>query len=122
MPVQDVRKIITLMATYGREKFRIKKSHITGSGTNIFIKLLVCVKLLTVSANSGISGIIEASGVIVGKTLSSKEVLLIGKFFQNDFKTFYTKYGDLFVGLCAVLLLGLVLIRLRLGLIVSDKV
>ncbi|MDR2665928.1 MAG: apolipoprotein N-acyltransferase [Endomicrobium sp.] len=77
-------------------------------------------KPVIVSANSGISGIIEASGVIVGKTLSSKEVLLIGKFFQNDFKTFYTKYGDLFVGLCAISLLGLAL--LRLGLIVSGEV
>ena len=77
-------------------------------------------KPVIVSANSGISGIIEASGVIVGKTLSSKEVLLIGKFFQNDFKTFYTKHGDLFVGLCVILLLGLVF--LRLGFIVIGKV
>ncbi|GMO66902.1 MAG: apolipoprotein N-acyltransferase [Endomicrobiia bacterium] len=76
-------------------------------------------KHVIVSANSGISGIIEASGVIIEKTLSSKEVLLIGKFFQNDFKTFYTKYGDLFVNLCAILLLGLVL--LRLGFIFSGK-
>ncbi|MDR1784506.1 MAG: apolipoprotein N-acyltransferase [Endomicrobium sp.] len=77
-------------------------------------------KSVIVSANSGISGIIEASGIIVGKTLPSKEILLVGKFFQNDFKTFYTKYGDLFVGLCAILFLCSVL--LRLSFVVFGKI
>jgi len=70
-------------------------------------------KTIIVSANSGISGIIDASGIVVKKTLSSKGVLVTGKFLQNDFKTFYTKYGDLFVGLCVATLLGLALLRLR---------
>lgn len=57
-------------------------------------------KDVIVSANSGISGIIEASGIIIDKTPSSKSALLKGTFHQNDFKTFYTKYGDVFVYLC----------------------
>jgi len=70
-------------------------------------------KAVIVSANSGISGIIEASGIVVKKTSSSESVLLTGTFIQNDFKTFYTKYGDLFVYLCAGLLLVLVFLKLR---------
>ncbi|MDR0800176.1 MAG: apolipoprotein N-acyltransferase [Endomicrobium sp.] len=71
-------------------------------------------KAVIVSANSGISGIIEASGVVVERTPSSKNILLTGKFLQNDFKTFYTKYGDLFVNACAGLLLALlILFKLR---------
>ena len=71
-------------------------------------------KAVIVSANSGISGIVEASGVIVERTSSSQNVLLTGKFLQNDFKTFYTKYGDLFVSACAGLLLALlILFKLR---------
>lgn len=42
MPVQDLKKkMTTLMAAYRREKSRIKKSRITGSGTYIFLTLLV---------------------------------------------------------------------------------
>jgi apolipoprotein N-acyltransferase len=57
-------------------------------------------KDVTVSANSGISGIIEASGIIIDRMPSSKNALLKGAFYQNDFKTFYTKFGDVFVYLC----------------------
>jgi apolipoprotein N-acyltransferase len=71
-------------------------------------------KSFIISANSGISGIIEASGLVVERTLSAEKALLTGKFFQNDFKTFYTKYGDLFVGLCAGLFLVLLLLRFRI--------
>jgi apolipoprotein N-acyltransferase len=57
-------------------------------------------KTVIISANSGISGIIDASGEIIDSTLISKRVLLSGVFYQNDFKTFYTKYGDLFAYIC----------------------
>ncbi len=50
-------------------------------------------KAIIVSANSGISGIIEASGVITEKTKSAESILLTGKFLQNNFKTFYTKHA-----------------------------
>jgi ribosomal protein S18 len=33
MPVQDLKKKTTLLASYRREKWRIKKSHITGPCT-----------------------------------------------------------------------------------------
>lgn len=50
MPVQDLKKkMTTLLASYRREKSRIKKSHITGSGTYIFIKLLVGLYHLSVN-------------------------------------------------------------------------
>jgi apolipoprotein N-acyltransferase len=71
-------------------------------------------KAVIVSANSGISGIIEASGVVTEKTASSESMLLTGKFLQNDFKTFYTKHGDLFVNICIGLLLVLILLELRI--------
>jgi apolipoprotein N-acyltransferase len=57
-------------------------------------------KSMLVSANSGISGIIDTSGFVVSQTMSSKRVLLRGTFLQNDFQTFYTKHGDIFVHVC----------------------
>ncbi|MDR0956689.1 MAG: apolipoprotein N-acyltransferase [Endomicrobium sp.] len=57
-------------------------------------------KAVLVSANSGISGIIEASGLIVNMAPCSKEALIRGVFFQNNFRTFYTKHGDVFVYVC----------------------
>ncbi|MDR2400016.1 MAG: apolipoprotein N-acyltransferase [Endomicrobium sp.] len=66
-------------------------------------------KFMLVSANTGISGIIEASGTVLYKTGVSKEELLNGTFFQNEFKTFYTKFGDVFVSTCIVVLLALVI-------------
>jgi apolipoprotein N-acyltransferase len=57
-------------------------------------------KSVLISANSGISGIIDASGFIVSQTMSSEKVLLRGTFLQNDFRTFYTKHGDIFVYVC----------------------
>jgi apolipoprotein N-acyltransferase len=68
-------------------------------------------KAVIVSANSGISGIIEASGIIVTSTPPSKKVLLRGVFFQNDFKTFYTKYGDVFAYIC----IGMIFVALMFG-------
>ncbi|MDR3195797.1 MAG: apolipoprotein N-acyltransferase [Endomicrobium sp.] len=65
-------------------------------------------KFVLVSANTGVSGIIEASGIIIDKTKVSKKELLNGTFFQNNFKTFYTKLGDVFVKICSVVLLVLV--------------
>ncbi|MDR0401588.1 MAG: apolipoprotein N-acyltransferase [Endomicrobium sp.] len=69
-------------------------------------------KQVIISANSGISGIIDTSGVIIKKTPSFKGVLFIDYFFQNDFKTFYTKYGDLFVFICLVSIFCLAFIEL----------
>ncbi len=66
-------------------------------------------KAMLVSANSGISGIIEASGRVVSSSKVAKSELLTGTFLQNDYKTFYTEYGDIFVRVCAVLILLMLL-------------
>jgi apolipoprotein N-acyltransferase len=65
-------------------------------------------KAVIVCANSGISGIIDASGIITAKSLLSKNILLTGCFLQNNFQSFYTKYGDLFIYVCSGLLLTVV--------------
>ena len=62
-------------------------------------------KAMIVSANSGVSGIIEASGRIIISTGVMKEAIINGEFLQNDYLSFYTKNGNLFVKICAVLLL-----------------
>jgi apolipoprotein N-acyltransferase len=66
-------------------------------------------KFVLVSANTGISGIIESSGIVLDKTKVSEEKILNGAFLQNDFKTFYTKFGDIFVKLCIVVILIVVI-------------
>jgi apolipoprotein N-acyltransferase len=66
-------------------------------------------KFVLVSANTGVSGIIEASGLVIDRTGVSKEALLNGTFFQNDFKTFYTKFGDVFAKICILVMLALTL-------------
>jgi apolipoprotein N-acyltransferase len=63
-------------------------------------------KAVLVAANSGISGIIESSGVIVSRTQTDQRALLRGTFFQNDFKTFYVKFKDLFAYICIGLILS----------------
>jgi apolipoprotein N-acyltransferase len=62
-------------------------------------------KSVLVCANSGISGIIEASGRITTSTPSSKEAVVNGKFLQNDFLSFYTSHGDVFIQICAAIAL-----------------
>ena len=62
-------------------------------------------KAMIVSANSGVSGIIEASGRIAVSTKIMKEALISGEFLQNDYLSFYTLHSDLFVKMCALLLL-----------------
>ena len=70
-------------------------------------------KAVLVSANSGVSGIIEASGRIKNSAKAMKEAFISGEFLQNGFMSFYTERGDLFVLACAfvfVFLLTAVLI------------
>jgi apolipoprotein N-acyltransferase len=74
---------------------------------NVFIAFVENRKVVLVSANSGISNIIELSGIIIDKTEVSKK-MLNETFFQNDFKTFYTKCNDVFVEIYSIVLLVLV--------------
>jgi apolipoprotein N-acyltransferase len=69
-------------------------------------------KAVLVSANSGVSGIIEASGRIILSTPSSREAVANGKFLQNEFLSFYTINGDVFVKICAVITLCMLLVIL----------
>lgn len=54
-------------------------------------------KAILVSANTGISGIIEASGRITAQSPVFERGLIKASFLQNDFKTFYTRKGDIFI-------------------------
>jgi apolipoprotein N-acyltransferase len=67
-------------------------------------------KVVVISSNSGISGIIDISGRIIKQTLVEKDALIIDTVMQNDFKTIYTKYGDIFIKICFVFLLVIYLI------------
>jgi apolipoprotein N-acyltransferase len=62
-------------------------------------------KAVLVSANSGVSGIIEASGRITASTKVMKPEIIRGEFLQNDYISFYTGNGDFFIKICAVLFL-----------------
>ena len=66
-------------------------------------------KAVLVSANSGISGIIDASGRIVSSLSSYTSGMLGGEFLQNDYISFYTYHGDIFVKLCAAAVVVLLL-------------
>jgi apolipoprotein N-acyltransferase len=67
-------------------------------------------KVVIVASNSGISGIINISGMIMKQTLCAKNDFVIASVMQNDFKTIYTQYGDIFIKICLVFLLLMYLI------------
>lgn len=66
-------------------------------------------KATLVSANSGVSGIIEASGRITASTKVMKADLVSGEFLQNDFMSFYTEKGDFFIKICALIFVFLLI-------------
>lgn len=62
------------------------------------------------AANTGISAIIAPSGRVVKKTNLLERVVLNGKVERNNTKTFYTKYGDVFVGSCMFFVIAAILL------------
>jgi apolipoprotein N-acyltransferase len=58
------------------------------------------------ATNSGISAIIAPSGRILSSTRLLREAIGKGRFAFLSDKTFYTRYGDVFVFLCAIISLG----------------
>ncbi|MDR2773119.1 MAG: apolipoprotein N-acyltransferase [Elusimicrobiota bacterium] len=68
-------------------------------------------KTVLISANSGTSGAVEASGRIIYESEIFVEGIIPISFTQNDYKTFYVLHGDIFVLLCLV---GFVLLCLTL--------
>ena len=57
-------------------------------------------KSVIVSANSGLSGIIDASGRTILETKINQNVNLIGNAYQNDYITVYSKTGDILPVIC----------------------
>ena len=69
------------------------------------------------AANSGISGIIESTGYIQKQTSLFERTFCKGKIPVNSSSTFYTRYGDVGVGLCGIILLLFILS----GIIINRK-
>jgi apolipoprotein N-acyltransferase len=61
------------------------------------------------ATNSGISAVIEPSGKIQSSTGLMQEAIGQGHFDFLTEKTFYTRYGDVFIFLCAIILFGTVI-------------
>jgi apolipoprotein N-acyltransferase len=57
-------------------------------------------KAVIVSANTGVSAIIDASGKIAVSTRVYERAIISGTFYQNSYLTFYMLYGDVFVAVC----------------------
>jgi apolipoprotein N-acyltransferase len=60
-------------------------------------------RMVLISANSGISGKVDAVGKILYKTVPFEKDLFFTRGLQIKYKTFYTKFGDVFVLVCLVL-------------------
>jgi apolipoprotein N-acyltransferase len=69
------------------------------------------------AANSGISGIIEPTGYIQRQTPLFERTFCKGKIPVNSSSTFYSRYGDVGVALCGIVLLLFMLI----GVIINKK-
>jgi apolipoprotein N-acyltransferase len=57
------------------------------------------------AANTGVSAVIDPTGVILSRTGVFERTVLKGEVKFIDEKTFYAAYGDLFVYLCGLLLI-----------------
>ena len=57
-------------------------------------------KTVLISANSGISGAVEASGKIITESEIFEAGMMTVNFMPNNFKTFYVRFGDIFVLMC----------------------
>ena len=57
-------------------------------------------KNVIVSANTGISSIIDSAGNIIKKTTINKEEAFIGEAYQNTVITVYDKIGNIFCYIC----------------------
>ena len=69
---------------------------------------------IALSANTGISGIINPLGEVTHKIRYNKQEVINGKVFLNNEVTFYSKYGNIFSKICFFIsLLCLALIKLN---------
>ncbi|MGD0238276.1 MAG: apolipoprotein N-acyltransferase [Syntrophorhabdales bacterium] len=60
------------------------------------------------AANTGVSAIIDPRGRIIARTDIFIRTVLKGTFSMRDGQTFYVRYGDYFVALCLITLVGLI--------------
>lgn len=65
------------------------------------------------AANSGISAVVEPSGRITSSTGILQEAVCQGSFDFQTYRTLYTRYGDFFVFLCAIISCGLSVFAMR---------
>jgi apolipoprotein N-acyltransferase len=65
------------------------------------------------AANSGISAVIEPSGRIQSSTGLLRTAVCRGRFAFLEGQTFYTRHGDVFVFLCAIIVAGMVVVAAR---------
>ncbi len=66
-------------------------------------------KYVVQAANSGISTIIDPLGKVIDKTPVLEKTVLTGSIYPNNEKTFYSRFGDVFAALCAILFAAAVL-------------
>lgn len=74
-------------------------------GMNIF-RAIENRKNVIVSANTGISAVIDSSGRIVKKTKVGENISFISYAYKNNYLTVYDKIGDIFVYICFVYIIG----------------
>jgi len=55
------------------------------------------------AANTGISAVVDPQGRVLAHTELMEERILEGRIFSRQAKTFYTRHGDVFAILCAIL-------------------
>ena len=88
--------------------------------TNLFAEINAKLRAIenrtgiSLSANTGISGIINPLGEVTHKIRYNKQEVINGKVFLNNEVTFYSKYGNIFSKICFFIsLLCLALIKLN---------
>lgn len=67
-------------------------------------------KNIIVSANSGVSGVIDSCGNTIFKTQVNKNINFTSGAYQNDYITIYSKFGDFFAFACITFTLFILVI------------
>ena len=106
----DAIVVITNDAWFGSSSLAFQHFDIS-----VFRAIETGIPLLQV-ANTGISGVVDSKGRVLEKIGIDREIVLVTDVPQGEAGTFYSTYGNLFVGLLAVLCVAALLIRKALSL------
>jgi apolipoprotein N-acyltransferase len=108
-----VRRGADLLVTIGNDGWcRGTVAHRQHFAANAF-RAVEAGRDIVVANNSGISGIVDAFGRVLGQTEIHQTTCFAGAAIGRRFSTFYSRHGDTFVALCLALLLVLpILIRI----------